>query len=384
MSAEKRFMLLALIVFLNLGLSPSQNALAQIPAGDVQYVCPPCGTDCHGAVYTAQGECPVCHMVLVDKRRVDSGELKRRSVAILIFDGVQIIDYTGPYEVFGQAGFQVFTVAKKKDTITTNMGMSVTPKHDLKSCPKPDLIVIPGGGVDETENDNDVLDWIRERSVAAEYVLSVCNGAFILARTGLLDGLSATTFYGLIDELKAAAPNVNVVSDQRFVDNGKFITTAGLSSGIDGSLHVISRIKGKGEAQRVALNMEYQWDPDSKYARAALADRHLRRLAHPAGSEWKLLSTEGDVDRWKQTFVVRADDTVEALMESIDNMLAGRTWNKTDLKKTKGTIKSFWEFRDDQDDQWKGVASIHHMTSDAKTYLVSLQISRGDLELSDK
>jgi len=105
-------------------------------------------------------------------------------------------------------------------------------------------------------------------------VLSVCNGAFILAKTGLLDGLTATTFYDLIDELERRYPKVKAVRDRRYVDNGKFITTAGISSGIDGSLHVIGRLRGRAMAERAALNMEYEWKPGGDFARAAFADRN--------------------------------------------------------------------------------------------------------------
>ncbi len=86
--------------------------------------------------------------------------------------------------------------------------------------------------------------------------MSVCNGALILAETGLLDGLTATTYHNAIPELEKAFPKTKVVSDQRFVDNGKFITTAGLSSGIDGALHIVEKLKGKSKAQTAALNMD--------------------------------------------------------------------------------------------------------------------------------
>src|SRR5258707_11319700 len=112
-----------------------------------------------------------------------------KKVAILIFDGVQIIDYTGPYEVFGAAGLEVFTVATSAATITTNMGMKVTPHYTLDDAPAADVLLIPGGGVIPTQQDPRVLKWIQEKSKQAEYVMSVCNGAYILSKTGLLDGL---------------------------------------------------------------------------------------------------------------------------------------------------------------------------------------------------
>lgn len=349
---------------------------AQSPPGAIEWVCPPCGSDCHDAVYAAAGVCPICAMQLVDKRRVDAGDLRQHNVGILIFDGVQIIDYTGPYEVFGQAGYNTFTVAKDRKAITTAMGMSVNPNYEFGNCPELDIMVIPGGDVHDVETDGAVSKWIRDSSIAADYVLSVCNGAFILAATGLLDSLSATTYHGLIDELRDAAPTVNVVSDQRFVDNGKLITSAGLSSGIDASLHVVSKINGKGRAQSVALNMEYDWRPDSGYARAALADRYLHGLANPGGFDWKLLSTEGDRDGWVMKMMVETDLSAEAALEKVGATLStDGGWKRVDVHKSRGLISSQWTFNGDGG-KWNGVAAIAHMGSESSTYLLTLEISR--------
>src|SRR5437764_7530566 len=125
--------------------------------------------------------------------------------------------------------------------------------------------------------------------------MSVCTGAFILAKAGLLDGLSATTVRGGLDRLAEAGKSITVVHDKRYVDNGKIITTAGLSSGIDGALYLVSKIDGLGAAQQIALGIEYDWDPQGKFARAALADRYLPNLT---GFKWKVLSSSGDVNRW--------------------------------------------------------------------------------------
>jgi putative intracellular protease/amidase len=305
-------------------------------------------------------------------------DANRRKVAILVFDGVQIIDYTGPYEVFGQANFDVFTVSKTGSTIKTTMGMSVNPRYDFAKCPKPDLIVVPGGDIDATRADGDVIRWIRMQAAGAEYVLSVCNGAFLLNATGMLDSLSATTFYGLLDDLKREAPTVEVVSDQRFVDNGKIVTSAGLSSGIDASLHIVSKIYGKGRAQQVALHMEYDWKPDSKFARADLADMHLRNVSKPEGFDWKLLSTEGDAGQWTMTYVIKTDLPAPDVLALIDDKLTGETgWTKVDTRKSKGLVESLWGFTDAQARQWQGESSIAHMGSESKNYLVTLRVMRG-------
>src|SRR5207245_8921403 len=108
--------------------------------------------------------------------------------------------------------------------------------------------------------------------------MSVCNGAFILASAGLLDGLTATTTSGLIEKLRAEYPKTKVVDDRRFVDNGRIITAGGLSSGIDGALHVVSKMLGNGTAQAVALALEYDWRPGAGFARGALAARLIPDL----------------------------------------------------------------------------------------------------------
>ena len=270
-----------LVAALSLGLSVPSLARTEAKSIGDEYVCPPCACGSDEKVYDKPGFCPVCGMALIIKGSATATPATpseaARKVAILIFDGVQIIDYTGPYEVFGEAGLQVFTVATSASRITTNMGMKVTPDYALDDAPLADVLLIPGGGVVDTQQDPRVLKWIQERSKKAQYVISVCNGAYILAKTGLLDGLTATTTAGLIDGLAAVAPKVKVVRNQRYVDNGKFITTAGLSSGIDGALYVISKLFGKAQAQLVALGMEYDWRGDSNYARANLADRQITR-----------------------------------------------------------------------------------------------------------
>ncbi len=200
----------------------------------------------------------------------------RVRVAILIFNGVQIIDFAAPYEVMGQAGYEVFTVAETTAAVTTAMGMQTTPRYGFTDHPRPDILLLPGGNVDSHLQNAALMSWVRSNAAAARYVLSVCNGAFFLSRAGLLDGLKATTFYGLIDELRAQTPDATIVADRRFVDNGRIVTAAGLSSGIDGALHVVAKVSGAARAQMVALNMEYRLEA-GRHLRA----RQLRRSPHP-------------------------------------------------------------------------------------------------------
>lgn len=309
----------------------------------------------------------------------------RKNVAILIFDGVQIIDYAGPYEVFGQAGFNTFTVAEKAGPITTAMGMTVTPAYTLDTSPKPDVIVLPGGGVDTTVNSAKAIRWIQDNEKGARHVLSVCNGAFILAKTGLLDGLSATTFYDLIDELKRAAPKTKVLADRRYVDNGKYVSTAGISSGIDGSLHVVAKLDGLGRAQMVALNMEYNWDPDSKYARAALADRQIRRvfgrrlrLESPAVVEQKVLSTKGGTDDWEVVWEIRSEKPAPELLKLLNQKLATDAgWSGLGDGGGKGGARtSAWKFVDEDGAAWNGLASLEPVAGAANMVTLTLRVER--------
>jgi len=247
------------------------------------YLCRPCGHNCLETIFEEPGACGECGMKLASIEKVLTNlrdhaaaqaggsagrKVERKSVAILLFNGVQIIDYTGPWEIFGQARFDVFTVAIDAERITTAFGMKVTPDYTLTDHPKPDIILVPGGGVLDTQNDPGVKKWLNEKAEEAEIVLSVCNGAYILAKAGLLNGLKATTTRALVDGLANAAPNITVVRDTRFVDNGKVITSGGLSAGMDAALHVVSRIHGEERAKRIAYGIEYEWRPHGLVAKS--------------------------------------------------------------------------------------------------------------------
>jgi putative intracellular protease/amidase len=313
-----------------------------------------------------------------------AGRPARMNVAILIFDGVQIIDYAGPYEVFGQAGFNTFTVAEKAEPLTTAMGMIVTPNFSLDGSPKPDIIVIPGGYVDRTVESPKAIKWIRDNEKDARHVLSVCNGAFILARTGLLDGLSTTTFYDLIDELKKSAPKTKVLSDRRYVDNGKFISTAGLSSGIDGALHVVSKVQGPAKAQMVALNMEYNWDPDSKYARAALADRHIRKifgrglaLESPAVTSYKVVGTKGGTEDWEVVWEVQSATPAPELLKLLNRKLADEAgWRAQEQGTSREPSTSAWSFSGEDGAAWSGRASLRPVAGTSDKFTLTLKVER--------
>jgi hypothetical protein len=139
----------------------------------------------------------------------------------------------------------------------------VTPDYSIADAPKPDIIVLPGGGADSVINDPEWLAWVRTSAANADHVLTVCTGAFIAGKIGLLDGNDVTTWYAAVPDLVRQFPNARVQPGRRFIDNGKVITTAGVSAGIDGALHLVARTLGRYVADRTAEYMEYAWAPQS-------------------------------------------------------------------------------------------------------------------------
>jgi putative intracellular protease/amidase len=313
-------------------------------------------------------------------------EKPKMNVAILIFDGVQIIDYTGPYEVLGGWNKRhVYTVAEKADAITTNMGMRVIPNYTFENQPRADIMIIPGGrGVAAQLENQKAIKWIQESSSQAKYVMSVCNGAYLLAKAGLLDGLEATTTAGLIEGLKTLAPKTKMVYDRRVVDNGKIMTTAGLSAGIDGALHLIEKMDGKGWAQQVALGIEYNWQPDSGWTRAALADMKLPSSIYEPfyTPEANLLGVTEGVDAWEEKWSVPSSSSPSEMLQRINEKWATEAkWSRADTGKSNdaaSTTTSSWKFTDEKGQPWSGTVSVKPLAAEKNRLLVTLNITRGD------
>ncbi|MFM8914130.1 MAG: DJ-1/PfpI family protein, partial [Flammeovirgaceae bacterium] len=187
----------------------------------------------------------------------------------------EVLDFAGPFEVFSITGkrktgepYEVFTVAEK-ETISARNQLVVTPTYTFGTCPKTDIFLVPGGGGfhadgrpfgSRREMDNPVmLNWVRQRATESELVLSVCTGALILAKAGLLENLAATTHFLAVDTLRQIAPQTKVLPDQRFVDNGRVILSAGVSAGIDMSFHVVEKLQVKEVALEAARYMQYDY-----------------------------------------------------------------------------------------------------------------------------
>ena len=189
----------------------------------------------------------------------------RKNVAILVFDEVEVLDFAGPFEVFAvtdellsHSEFNVFTVAPMPGTVRARNGLKIVPDYALENCPVTHVLVIPGGfGTRSLLRNPVVLEWIQTRARRAEITMSVCTGALLLAKIGILDGLRVTTHLQALDLLRELAPKAIVDPGARFHDNGPILTAAGISAGIDCSLHVVGRLLGNEASSATAAYMEY-------------------------------------------------------------------------------------------------------------------------------
>ncbi|HSP14211.1 MAG TPA: DJ-1/PfpI family protein [Thermoanaerobaculia bacterium] len=198
-----------------------------------------------------------------------------RNVAIVVYENAEPLDWTGPFEVYndaasfgaagGQPAFNVYVVSKTTSPVNAQ-GMQVVPNYSIQNAPKPDIVVFPGGPSSKIYDDPEFFAWSKKAATEAEIAQSVCTGAFVLGKAGMLDNLEVTTFHGAIERLQKDFPAAKVEDGRRFVDNGHVVTTAGISAGIDGSLNVVARLLGRRTADQVATYMEYHWTPEAYLA----------------------------------------------------------------------------------------------------------------------
>lgn len=220
------------------------------------YVCPPCNHPCDTALYEQPGICKHCEMTLVEKNQQVSDD-KKITVCFYLYDGVEVLDFAGPMEVFSYAGFKVITVAKTKSPLLSQGILKIIPDYSIKDAPQADIFAVFGGSDEVAADDPEVISWIKSRDKTTKSYFSVCTGAFILGKAGLLDELTVTTFHKSITNLQKAVPKAKVLPNVRYVDNGRVITTAGISAGIDGALHLVAKLKGAAVAEAIAKQMEY-------------------------------------------------------------------------------------------------------------------------------
>lgn len=198
--------------------------------------------------------------------------MKTRTVGIYLFDEVEVLDFAGPFEVFCTASrvqarlvpaaprpFDVLTLADRPRTVHARGGLLVQPQQDLAHAPALDVLILPGGVVSAELERPEIIAWIARTAAQSELTASVCTGAFLLARAGLLRGLRATTHWEDIPDLRAAFPDTEVLENTRWVDHGGVVTSAGITAGVDMSLHLVARLTSLDLARRTARQMEFEW-----------------------------------------------------------------------------------------------------------------------------
>ena len=284
-----------------------------------------------------------------------------RNVAIVVYENAEPLDWTGPFEVYndaaefgranGERAFNVYVVSKTKDKLNAQ-GMFIVPSYSIQDAPKPDIVLFPGGPSGNITDDAEFFAWAKKASEEAEIAQSVCTGAFVLGKAGLLDGLEVTTFHGAIDGLQKRFPKTEVKRGRRFVDNGHVVTTAGISAGIDGSLHIVARLLGRRVADDVAMYMEYAWVPEASLAMSysylnpstddrgrlmQTGDLHYESKNYTEAEKTYrtlLAGDQNDVDSWRSlALTLRAQgkhapaaDAFKTQAEKTHDEMVGYTW----------------------------------------------------------
>jgi transcriptional regulator GlxA family with amidase domain len=200
----------------------------------------------------------------------------RKRVGILVFPDVEVLDFCGPYEVFlatrldeerrreEPSPFDVFIIAENEGPVMASGGLRVLPDHTLADCPAIDVLVVPGGwGTRREINNASLISWITQRAEQVETLTSVCTGAMLLGRAGLLDGRRATTHWRALDWMRESLPEVTVEDQLHVVEDGHVVTSAGISAGIDMALRVVARYFGEDIARATARHMEYRFPGDN-------------------------------------------------------------------------------------------------------------------------
>lgn len=198
-------------------------------------------------------------------------------VAILVFDQVEVLDFAGPYEVFTTASrvhqraspdapagrnplFEVRAVARTLAPVRARAGLQVLPDADFSSCTQADVLIVPGGVVDAAQQCPETLAWIARLAATAQTTASVCTGCFLLAASGMLRSERVTTHWEDLDDLRRQFPQLEVCDTVRWVDLGRLLTSAGISAGMDMSLHLVQRLGSEALALRTARQMDYAWN----------------------------------------------------------------------------------------------------------------------------
>ena len=199
--------------------------------------------------------------------------MSRIKVAIFIFPGVEVLDFAGPYEVFTTASrvharmhpaapqpFEVFTIAQDAQPIKAQAGLAVLADYTSATHPPIDLLIVAGGVVTEELNKPAIITWLAATAAQTQITASVCTGAFLLAKAGLLNRKRVTTHWEDIADLRHDFPALHVIDCARWLSVGMIVTSGGISAGIDMSLHLVERLAGRELALKTARQMDYRWE----------------------------------------------------------------------------------------------------------------------------
>ncbi|RJE85130.1 GNAT family N-acetyltransferase [Paenibacillus sp. 1011MAR3C5] len=299
---------------------------------------------------------------------------RAKQVAVLMYEGVDTLDLAGPFDVFAVASnwgqdFHVYTAALEKKEYRSISGITLVPTYSAEDCPIPDILVVPGGWGARTEMHNGVITaWIRSLSTQAELTISVCTGALLLAKAGLLDGLSVTTNSRAMDLLREAAPaSARIVEGVRYVDNGSIIMSAGVTAGIDAALHAVGRLAGEERALDTAAKLEYLWNREAPVLNtsSSLAIRRattkdavkLRGLLQEA-ARW-IHSAHG-FQQWREENFTQ--ETVDAFIGEHEVFLAERG------EELAGCISVHWSYEEIWGERYHDDAGYVHRLAVSRRY----------------
>ena len=189
------------------------------------------------------------------------------NIGIYIYDQAEVLDFSGPYEVFATAArfcednepINIFLIGETGETVIARAGYKVTPEYGFHDHPKIDVLIVVGGIHNDEMNKSEVIDWIAQQAKESTIVASVCTGAFLLAQAKVLQSQRVTTHWEDIAELKSMFPMLEVIEGVRWVDEGNLLTSAGISAGIDMSLHLVTKLYGDALAEKTAKQMDFSW-----------------------------------------------------------------------------------------------------------------------------
>jgi transcriptional regulator GlxA family with amidase domain len=191
-----------------------------------------------------------------------------KKLGVVLFPGFELLDVFGPVEMFGNLTgvVDVAMVAQQRGPVASAQGPSVVADYGFADCPHLDLVLVPGGIGTSTEVENAaMIEWLAQRVAAAEIAMTVCTGTALFARAGVLDGRRATTNKMMFDWVATYGPKVEWIKEARWVEDGKFVTSSGVSAGIDMALAVIARLCGQQISESLAVGTEYEWHQDAAW-----------------------------------------------------------------------------------------------------------------------